>query len=492
MGMAAILTFDVGTTSVKTCLFDERFRLLQSASEEYKLLTPAPGIVEMDPGRYYEALCRGARGAMDACPGADVAVLAITTQGETLIPVDRDGEALGNAIVWLDARAEAQAQKLKQALPADGFYRTTGLPEINGAMPLAKLMHLREEAPSLYQRAARFLLLEDYLIARLTGRQVSEPSLLSSTGYYDITKNRYDRGILEAAGLDGGKLPEMTGCGSLAGKLTARAAADTGLKQGTPVAATAMDQISGMIGAGNVREGVVTETTGTCLTVATTLDAPDFGHPARPCLYRHFDDAFACLTYSPTAAIVLKWFRGEFLPDLGYPALDGMAANVPPGSDGVLLLPDFAGRVAPEPDASARGAFLGLGLNATRAHLTRAILEGVAFMLRENIECLARLGVVPGHVRALGGGARSALWSQIKADVTGLPVRTMEAEETASLGAAVLGAVAAGIHPDVRSACDRFVAPRAEFAPNPQNRSVYGEGYARYQKAVAALRGLYA
>ena len=490
--MAAILTFDVGTTSVKTCLFDERFRLLAHASEEYALLTSAPGIVEMDPRRYYEALCRGARGVMDACSGADVAVLSITTQGETLIPVGSDGEALGNAIVWLDARAEAQAQKLRQALPADDFYKATGLPEISGAMPLAKLMHLREETPTLYRRAARFLLLEDYLIARLTGRQVSEPSLLSSTGYYDITQNRYDEGILKAAGLDRGKLPEFTACGSLAGALTARAAADTGLTQGTPVAATAMDQICGMIGAGNVREGVVTETTGTCLTVATTLTKPDFGHPAKPCLYRHFDHSFACLTYSATAAIVLKWFRGEFLPDSGFPELDAMAATIPPGSDGVMLLPDFAGRVLPEPDASARGAFLGLGLSATRAHLTRAILEGVAFMLRENIECLACLGVKPGHLHALGGGARSALWSQIKADVTGLPVRTMEAEETASLGAAILGAVAVGLYPDVLSVCDRFVAPRAEFVPNLENRNAYGEGYARYQKAVAALRGLYA
>ena len=488
--MAAILTFDVGTTSVKTCLFDERFYLLAHSTEEYTLLTPAPGIVEMDPERYYAALCRGARGAMTACPGTDVAAVAITTQGETLIPVGPDGEALANAIVWLDARAEAQAQKLKQALPADGFYRTTGLPEINGAMPLAKLMHLREEAPALYHNAARFLLLEDYLIARLTGRQVSEPSLLSSTGYCDITKNRYDPGILKAAGLDEGKLPEITGCGSVAGVMTARAAADTGLRAGTPVAATAMDQVSGMIGAGNVREGVVTETTGTCLTVATTLIKPDFGHPARPCLYRHFDASFACLTYGPTAAIVLKWFRGEFLPGLSYPELDRMAATVPPGSDGVLLLPDFAGRVSPEPDASARGAFLGLGLGATRAHLTRAILEGVAFMLRENIEFLARLGVKPGQVRARGGGAKSALWCQIKADVTGLNVRTMETEETASLGAAILGAVAVGMYPDVRSACDRLATPRAEFHPNPEVQSAYAEGYARYQKAVAALKGL--
>lgn len=489
--MTAILTFDVGTTSVKTCLFDERFRLLKSVSEEYALITPAPDIVEMDPQRYYEALCRGARGVMDLCPSADVSVLAITTQGETLIPVGSDGEALGNAIVWLDARAEAKAQRLRQALPAEDFYRTTGLPEINGAMPLAKLMHLREEVPSLYRKAARFLLLEDYLIARLTGRQVSEPSLLSSTGYYDITGNHYDLGILEAAGLDKRKLPEVTGCGSLAGTLTPRAAADTGLAQGTPVAATAMDQICGMIGAGNVYEGVVTETTGTCLTVATTLSAPDLSHPTKPCLYRHFDNSFACLTYSPTAAIVLKWFRGEFLTNSSYSELDGMALQIPPGSDGVFLLPDFAGRVTPEPDASARGAFLGLGLGTTRAHLTRSILEGVAFMLRENIEFLARLGVKPGHLRTLGGGSKSALWSQIKADVTGLTVRTMEAEETTSLGAAILGAFAIGLYPDVRSACDRFVAPRTEFTPSPQTQSVYSVCYARYQRAVAALRGLY-
>lgn len=434
------MSFDVGTTSMKTCLFDQDLRLVLRDSQEYRPCTPAPDIVELPPDAYWRALLSGiGRMLRPGITPANIEAIAITTQGETLIPIDHEGNALTDAIVWLDARAGSQAAALNVRIKTDLFYQTTGLPDLSGATPIAKLMWLRETRPDIYAQTHKFLLLEDYLIFRLTGAPVSEHSLLSSTGYFDIRTRKYADAILSSAGIDEAKLPTPLWSGTIAGRLTREAARATGLIQGTPVATTAMDQICGMIGAGNTREGILTETTGTCLTVGASVRHPNFSSAARPNIYAHYDDGFAYLPYNQTAAIVLKWFRDTFFPDLepagSYDQLSAMVSGVALGSDG-LLLPHFAGKLVPSSQPGFKGSFLGVGLDTTRAHFVRAIFEGVGFMLRENVQLLRELGIEPDRVLSLGGGSNSDPWCQIKADILGLPVDALRVPGSTSLGAA--------------------------------------------------------
>lgn len=496
--MSTILTFDVGTTSLKSSLFDERMRLRVGLAEEYALSHPGPGRVEFEPEGYFRAMLSGVRGLRER--GArleEVEAVSITTQGETLIALDRQGQALGPAIVWLDERAQDQAERLSRAVGVQAFYRTTGLSEPTGATPVCKLMWLREHCSELDRRAAHYLLLADYLVYRLTGQLASDPTLMSSTGYIALADGRLAEEVLRAAGLSLDKLPPALPSGTVAGRVNAEVARLTGLPQGTPVINAGMDQICGMVGTGNLSEGRITETTGTCATLAATVAQPDFSHPARPSIYRHVKGRYAYLTYNPTAAIVLKWFKDELCPELAsecshtgrsaYARLDELAAAVAPGADGVLLLPHFAGKLAPEYQPAMQGAFTGLTLGATRGHLVRAILEGVGYMIRENLEFLGQLGVRPTEVRCSGGGAGSSLWNQIKADVCGLPFHPARQRETASLGAALLGGLGAGWYSDLEAACGRCVDCAEPFAPRAEVRVVYQAGYRRYRRACEAI-----
>ncbi len=496
-----ILSFDVGTTAVKSCLFGEDLSLVAQHSSEYQLLVPAPDIVELNPDVYWRALIEGAQSVMRQGVGfSAIGALCVTTQGETLIPIGRDGSALTNAMVWLDARAGKQAEALNARLPGDLFYQTAGLPELSGATPIAKLMWIREELGDVYERTHAFLLLEDYLIYRLTGVLVSEHSLLSSTGYFDIRRRAYATEILKAAGIDAEKLPQVAPSGQIVGGLMDEAARALGLLPGVPVVTTAMDQICGMIGAGNTGQGVVTETTGTCLTVGASVTAPRFDSPARPSIYAHFDDGFVYLPYNPTAAIVLKWFRDEFFPGFlgdcaargvsSYDELCALASAAPPGVDGMLLLPHFAGKLVPDGEPLFKGAFVGVGLGCTRAHFVRSILEGVGFMLRENIQLLSRLGIMPNRVVSMGGGSNSDIWCQIKADILDLPIDVLSMPESASLGAAALALLALGD----RHACKKIgdsLRFRARFVPNGAYRALYDRQYARYLSACRSLGAFY-
>ena len=495
------LTFDVGTTSMKTCVFDREFTLIFSHTAEYDLLYPEKNRVELPAEQYWQALKRGIAAALAAgISGQQLRVITITTQGETLIPVDRGGNPLTNAIIWLDSRAEAEAAALNAALEPDAFFRTTGMTELTGATPIAKLMWLRLHRPEVFAQTHRFLLLEDYLIYRLTDSMVSEHSLLSSTGYLDILKNEYWEQILDLAGIPRQLLNPILPCGTRVSGVSPEAAAQTGLSAGTPVATGAMDQIAGALGAGNICPGVITETTGTCLALGATAKVPDFDAAAgKFSIYRHFDEQYIYLPYDPTAAIILKWFKENFMRQLAveceasgesvYGRMDQLAELSGPGAKGLLLIPHFSGKLVPEGNPDAKGVFYGVGLDTTPADFIRAILESVGFMLRENLESLRAAGIPVREVRALGGGSRSDLWMQIKADICQTPfIRTGQSEAT-SLGAAMLGALALGDYPDARTLCDTCGQTERVFLPD---RPVYEGGYQKYLALYEALKPIFA
>ena len=303
-----IAALDVGTSSVKVCLFTPEMEMICRSVQEYAI--DARGSwVEADGEIYLKAIRDGMKEAVQHAADYAVAAIGVTTQGETLVPVDLEGRPLRPFIVWLDDRAGEQAQRLKQTLEEMEFYRTTGLPEISGALPLAKLMWLRDEEPEIYRNTHKFLLVEDFLLYHLTGRFVSEKALQTSTGWFDLHSDGLWEKGLAAAGIDGDKLPEILECGEKVGPLTEAAAQMLGLEPGIPVVTGAMDQTAAALAGGCIQPGTVTETTGSALVLAACTDKPTFAQGHHVTIYRHaLPGKFIYLPIGNTGGItILTW-----------------------------------------------------------------------------------------------------------------------------------------------------------------------------------------
>lgn len=488
MSAAYLLGVDLGTTALKTVLFTPQGEVVAAASREFELDTPAPRWVECDPKVYWDAFASCIADLLSEVPGDRILALAVSSQGETLIPVDEGGRPLRKAIVWLDDRAEAEAEVLAAAFPKEPTYRVTGQPEILPAWPASKLLWLRNHEPEVFRAARQFLFLEDYLILKLTGTAVSDYSLVCSSLMLDINRKRWWDEMLQFIGVSPDRLPRLAESGTLVGNVTNT---QTGLSGKTLVATGAMDQVCGMVGAANVAPGIVSETTGGALAICATTGRPVFDPFGRiPCHYHARKDTYFLLPWVQTGGLCMKWLRDE----LGYDSYDTMtaeAALVPPGSEGLLFLPYMAGAGAPHFNAKARGVYHGLGLGTRKAHLIRAAMESVGYVLRENIEVLQTLGVETTEIRALGGGSRSPLWNRIKADVTQRPIVTMQTEEAACLGAAILAGVGAGVFPGIEDACRRMDRTKDRYLPGSENALVYHEAYHRYIQLSAALLPLF-
>lgn len=493
-----ILTFDVGTTAIKTSLFGRDLSLTASRTDEYDLLTDG-GRVELCPETYVETMIRAVAALGKDQPLAQVQAICLTTQGETMIPVDKDGTPLHNAVVWLDDRAEAQAGQISAAVDSKELYARTGVTDMNGFVPLAKLLWFRQERPEIYENTYKFLLLEDYLLQRLTGRFVTEKSLLTSTAWYDIRNDGYWKELLEQLELAEEKLPQILDCGSLVGSLTPWAAEAFGLNAQVQVFAGAMDQIAAAIGGGGLQEGVVTATIGTAMVLTAALNTMDECTDDRLIVYRGVQkDQYVLLPLCNTAGAVFKWYKDQVCRDSiaqskqtgedVYDVLCREASQVPPGAQGVTMLPYFAGSLQPKLLPQAKGMFFGLDLTTDRKCMTRAVLESVGYMLRENLEMLESFGKRPQKVHFFGGGAKNPVWNQIIADITGTELVLLEQSECGSLGAAMLCSVSLGWYASIADAqkCNpvcQVVKPHPDCA--------YEEAYRRYCKLFAAVEPMF-
>lgn len=490
--MKKLLTLDVGTTAVKAALFDESLQMLGLVIREYQLDTPQTDFVELPAGVYWDNAVLGIRQLLrdTGADPRDIVSVTCTTQGETLVPVDPEGTPLHPAIVWLDARAKKQSDQLAAGFSREEFYLRTGIPEMSPYCPVAKVLWLKQERPQVYENTAAFLLLEDYLLFRLTGRQVTNHSLICTTGYYDIVENVLWDEMLEKAGLDPEKFPPILPCAEKVGPITAAAAAETGLCESTVAVTGAMDQVASAIGAANIVPGVLSETTGTCLAVGATVGpgATDQWSPIP--VYTHaLPERYFKLTVMQTAGMALKWFRNEFCPDLmaaggnAYDRMSELAGAEPPLSRGLIMFPYLTGM---DSDPSARGVFFGAGLDTGRGCFIRAIMEAVAYSLRESMDAMTG---DYAEIHSVGGGSKSDVWNQIKADVCGIPVQVMAQEEATSVGAAILGGIAVGLYPDPEQACRLLTAGRS-YAPT-DTHSLYDAGYRKYRAMYETFRPLF-
>lgn len=467
--MAYLLGADIGTTSLKACVFDEAGRCIRSATKDYTLQV-AGERVEFPAEDYFKLFSQAYE---EVTEGLEIAALAIDTQCETLILADEAGEPLMPAIVWLDNRAAKEAEAIKETFGNRRVYEITGQPEITATWPAAKLLWVKNNRPEIFSKIGKIFLLEDYLLWRLTGAFVTEKTLQSSSLYYDIQKDGWWQEMLDFIGVDAAWLPELRNSGEKIGEY-----------QGAAVVTSAMDQIAGAIGAGVTDGSAVSEMTGTTMVVF----APCAGVPAYdpqsivPC-HKNFDGKFCRLAWTSTAGIALKWFKNNFCENFSFRELDELAESVPAGSAGLTFLPYLCGSTMPKYDPDARGAFLGLTMEHTRAHAVRSVLESVACMLKANLDYL---GIDAEEIRSMGGGASSPLWCRIKADLTGKRIAVLENNETACLGSAILAGVGAGLFTDAGATCKKIVQIKKTYAPSGED---YTECYRNFCAAEEQILG---
>jgi xylulokinase len=458
----------------------------------------------MDPHLYWSSLVRAVRRALAQAraQSADVQALALSSQGETLIPVSAAGIPLGPAIVWLDNRAVAEADELAAQLDPGAVYAATGVPTMVPTWPACKLLWWKRHDADLFRSSAHFLLVEEFLLQRLTGRYVAEAGVQSSSLLYDIAHHAWWQPMLDLLGISPSRFGDLVAPGAVVGSLTPAAAEALGLTTSVRIVAGGMDQCAGAVGVGNLAPGVISESTGGALAVQASIDRADRDPSGRIPVYVHSaPGTYLYCPVCPTGGMALTWFRDHFgEPEMArerlegtsaYDLLTGMAAGVQPGADGLIMLPHLSGAFSPEYEPAARGVFFGFTLGHGREHFVRATLEAVAFTLRRNLELLQGIGASAEEVRSHGGGARSALWNQIKADTCSLPVVTLQGTEAAVRGDAMLAGVAAGSFRDLGEACGAAVRPETRYEPCLETRAAYEAAYRRYIELFESLRSLF-
>jgi sugar (pentulose or hexulose) kinase len=484
------LTFDLGTTALKTALVSGEGQALAVYSREYTPLSPRPDWLEMTPEEYWQAAVEGIRSVFkktDANPAA-LAGIGFSSQGQTFVPIDREARPLHNAIIWVDNRAQGIADEWKNSwLSREKFHRSSGYPWIPASLTVFKIAWLARN-DSRAHKAWKFLLLPDYIIHRLTGETATDYITARMSGLFDLQTSEWDPELLDAAGITREQLPVVLPPGSIAGKLLPKTAAELGLPVGIPVSVGANDQIAGAVGAGNVRPGIVTETTGTALALVATT--PTLLDDRCIIVGKHAVPQYGyAMTMATTSAIVLKWFRDLCEPGMEYNEFLKGVETIPCGSDGLSVLPHFMGTCMPSFDPRVRGAFVGLTLAHTRAHLARAIMESCACLLKECLAPITDHGLEVQSIRSLGGAAHSDLWLQLKADLMGIIVERPTCSDAASLGAAMLAAAGIGRFSSIAEASEAWYRPARVFEPDQSRHEGYCEVYARYQDLMRRLYG---
>jgi len=493
------LTFDVGTTSVKTVLYDRNGNVVYKVTKDYSLDSPRVDWYEVDPRIYWNSVCSGFREILDksGIKASEIKTISGCSQGETVIFLDEKDEPLRPAIVWYDNRARDEVRELKSFLNEEEFYRTTGLVEMDTTWTAPKILWVKNNEPSVFEKAAKIMLVEDYIIYKLTGCFVSSVSLLTSTALVDILKGGYWSKTVDYLGT-GKKLPKIIKECSVVGNLKPDVRDDLGFDKKLLVIKGSMDQTTGAVGAGNIKPGIITETTGSALAIAITTDR--FLSHIRmrlPHQYHVLDGKYLILPYAATAGITYKWFRDSFAkedikrvsdPEKVYDELNKIASSVPPGSEGLVFLPFLSGASFPENDSYARGVFYGLTLKHGKAHFARAIMESIGYMLKKILTCVEKSGISIQEIHSMGGGARSPLWLQIKADICGYPIVKMKVEEAATLGAAIIASVKVGDYPDIEEAVENMVKKDEKYIPKIENKNIYLKAYTIYNDLYNCLK----
>jgi xylulokinase len=499
-----VIGCDVGSQGTNAALYGADGELVASAYHAYDVAFPHPGWAEQDADLWTAALHATVARLLREVPEGPSAVkgLSFGSQLDWMVVCDRRGRPLRPAMIWMDRRAEAQAAALAGRLPPAEFYRHVGA-NLDSSHAVFKALWVRDQQPELFAQAASVMPPGSYVLREAAGVLAVDYSNASSLALLDPRTRRWSAPVLEAVGLDPALLPELAPGTQPVGKVAPAFAEATGLSPETVVVVGCGDEMAATLGAGVFAPGEVCDVVGTAEPVCAASAEPREDPTMLVECHPHADpDGWLLENPGFVSGGGLRWWRDQFAPlerqaeargdGDAYDLLTAEAAAVPPGAGGLVHLPCMQGAMAPEWNGAARGVFYGLTLAHTRAHMTRALLEGSAYALRDILEAMRGAGLEVRRLTVVGGGAKGALWRQIKADVTGLPVRVPSSVETTATGAAILAAVGAGVHASVAEAVAAFVSYQPEEQlPDPERHQAYADAYRRYREVYFALKPVF-
>lgn len=481
--MSLYLGLDISTTAAKALVIDENGRVISSVSTGIESSQPYPLWSEQDPNAWWASMVRSIATALSASDGGRVSAIGLTGQMHGLVILDAAGQVLRPAILWNDQRTGEQCERIRVAVGKERLIKLTGNDALTG-FTAPKLLWVRDHEPAAYARIHQVLLPKDYIRFCLTDEYATDVAGASGTLLMDVANRRWSQEMLDLLEIPSAWLPQTHEGTEQTGVVGAKAAQETGLQEGTPVYAGGGDQSAQAVGVGAVVPDVVALTLGTSGVVFTPCAQYTYDPHGRIHAFCHaVPGQWHLMGVMLSAAGALQWYRDNLAAGADFALLDKEAETVAPGAGGLIFLPYLSGERTPYADPTARGAFVGLTMRHTRAHLTRAVMEGVAFGLRDNMDLMRDLGVAPRSVRASGGGARSPVWRQILADVLETVIVTVSSAEGAAFGAALLAAVGSGGFGSVAEACAGTIRVTGQTEP--------GRAVERYREYHARHRALY-
>jgi xylulokinase len=482
--MSVAIGVDVGTTGARAVAVDERGTVVAARSADYPLLTPRPRWTEQDPAEWWRAVREVL--ASTAQASEDVVGIGLTGQMHGSVFLARDGEVIRPALLWNDQRTEVQCEHMTERIGRERLVEITGNPALTG-FQAPKVLWLRDEERENFERVAHVLLPKDYIRYRLSRELATDASDAAGTLFMDLRSRTWSREILDALDVPADWFPAVFESPERTGALAGDVAEEVGLPEGIPLAAGGGDNAAAAIGTAVTTEGLMSSSIGTSGVLFAHADEPAIDPSGRIHAFAHsVPKRYCLLAVTLSAGGSLRWWRD--VTARTYDELVAEAEAVPAGSEGLVFLPYLTGERTPHLDPSATGAFVGLTARHSRAHLTRALMEGVLFSLRDGLEIMRGLGVRPTRIRAIGGGASSKLWLQLQADVYGTVVSRLAIEEGAAYGAALLGHVVAGTYADVEEATGVVRPLNEETEPDPRHAAAYEENYEVYRSLYGTLR----
>lgn len=483
------LGIDIGTGGSRAVVIDENGRVAASAAAIHKdFASPEIGWAEQNPEDWRRACKEVIAKVLQSVKAEEIAAVGFSGQMHGSVFLDESGEVLRPALLWCDQRTEKQCLEITEKIGRERLIKLVCNPAVTG-FTLPKLLWLRENEPAIWAKVKTVLLPKDYIRLQLSGDKASDVTDSSGTLLFDVQNRKWSDEMLGAFGIDKSLMPKVYESVEVTGRVSQTAADETGLKEGTKIVAGAGDNAAGAIGMGVTHPGTVSATIGTSgvvfgVTERAKLDLQGRIHTLCHAIPNRWHNTGVTLS----AGLSLKWFRANFGDGKSFDELGGEAAKIPAGSDGAIWLPYLMGERTPHLDANARAAFVGLTASHTKAHLTRAVMEGVAFSLRDSFEIFKETGAKIEKIRLGGGGAKSKIWRQIQADVYGQPVEILETDEGAAFGAAILAGVGAKHWKTVDEACEKTIRVAEIIEPNANAVKVLNRNYEAYRLLYPALR----
>jgi xylulokinase len=490
-----LLGIDVGTGGTRALILDESGRVISSATEDHRaFVSPQIGWAEQDPCDWWRACGVAVRHALAQANlrSDQISCVGLSGQMHGAVLLDEQERVVRPALIWCDVRTEKQCRDITAQIGADHLIQLTCNPALTN-FTLTKCLWVRENEPENWRRVRSLMLPKDYVRFQLTGERATDVADASGTLLLDVAHRRWSKEMLNLVQMDESLLPNLYESPEICGRIADAGAAATGLQKGTPVVAGAGDQAAGAIGMGVVSPGTVSATIGTSGVVLAATDRPALDSRGRVHTFCHaVPGRWIAMGVTQAAGLSLRWFRDQFSSGerrQSYESLTAEAAGAPPGCDGLLWAPYLMGERTPYLDPAARGMLVGLTASHTRGHVIRAILEGVAFSLRDTFTIFQEMEVPATRIRLGGGGARSALWRQIQADIYGQPVETVDAEEGAAYGAAILAGVGVKTWSSVDEACLSVVRVK-KVTPDSEHSRLLDKAYAVYRRMYPAMKSI--